>query len=160
IGLALELLGLEDNVRLLAVVGNGRTTLYFGKAPVTPDNMEKIAGQLARRMQIIKEEIGRRGLTTVAGEYSLEWNGQPSDECRPSVNDLAASVGNFTITQSSIDIELRDPAGEVLGGGVVVASSLAIKIGSAQRGGVSSTYWVATAAADGRLDLTYLELGA
>jgi hypothetical protein len=81
-------------------------------------------------MQIIKEEIGRRGLTTVAGEYSLEWNGKPDDECRPSVNDLAASVGNFTIIQSSIDIELRNPAGEVLGGGVVVVSSLAIKIGS------------------------------
>lgn len=150
-GVALEFLVLEERSRLFELVRKGRTTVRLGSETVTRENVEDLAGRLDRQRAVVAEEMIRRGFVNVAGDYDLRKSGATAKiECRQLSDELRV----VAVTQNKEEVEFKDPSGKVIGGGVVVDSSLAIKLGG--RGGMSPYFLLASLTGE-QLALTFMD---
>jgi hypothetical protein len=130
-GVAITFLEHERSGLLLDLARNHKNLkLRFGGKSVTQENLPQSANENERKLQVLSEEMKRRGFVIVAGEYNLQTSvakeGDKFSTCPPPQEAL----GPVTIVQDGAMIEFRDAAGKLSGFGVIVESSIAVVPGA------------------------------
>jgi hypothetical protein len=106
-------------------------TLTDGDRTITQDNVASFADENERKLQILTEEMKRRGFSTAAGEYTVQdYVAEKADKSLPACFSPNDPLGPVTILQDGSTIEFRDAAGRLSGYGVIVESSIAVVPGA------------------------------
>ena len=137
IGLAMYVVQLDEEIVLLDALRHGAATVYLGTEKVTQANAQDVLGRLHRERRIVDEEMHRRGLRNIAGDYDVRKAEQ--DACQLSLFGFKSSlpsdpIGPVSVIQNGHRVEFkgRDP---LVGHGVIVDTFVVLKIG--EREGLS-----------------------